>query len=78
MYNIDKIDIHGLDVSTAKHKLENYLLNISPNIKEVVVIHGYRNGDNLRKMVRYSLKSPKIERKIVSMNKGETILIIKQ
>lgn len=71
------IDIHGMTVPEAKSKLERYITNLPDNVKEITVIHGYRDGDKLKHMVRYSLKSKKIQRKILTMNDGETILIIK-
>lgn len=70
-----EIDIHGLSCLEAKVKLERFISKEN-NIKEIVVIHGYRQGNSLQNMVRKSLKSKKIKQKIIGLNQGETILIL--
>ena len=47
-----------------------------PNdVREVTVLHGFHGGTALRDMVR-RYKNPKIERKILGLNQGETIFVI--
>ena|GEM_PF-585193 len=70
-----EIDIHGMTVSDAKHKLERLIAQAPPNV-ELVVIHGYSGGNALCNMVRKTLKSKRIKQRILSMNPGETTLII--
>lgn len=39
MFN--QIDIHGCTTIEAKIRLDNYLNSLSPNTKEITVVHGY-------------------------------------
>lgn len=83
MYNsisndILEIDIHYYDVYCAKKQLEHLLANLDEHINEVKVIHGYKSGDALLRMVRYDLRSKRILRRIISLNPGITSLIIKR
>lgn len=41
------------------------------------MIHGYSGGTILRDMVRVSLKHPRIRSKMVGLNPGVTVLILK-
>lgn len=72
------IDIHGMTENEAKTFLISKLNNIAPQIEQLVIIHGYRGGNILANMVRKKLKHPKIYRKILTLNSGETILILKK
>jgi len=73
--NID-IDIHGMTVSDAKIKLERLIAAAPADITEITVIHGYKHGDALSNMVRKALKSKRIKQRIISLNPGETVLVI--
>jgi len=68
------IDIHGMTTSQAKKRLEQ-AITTAPSKCEITVIHGYHGGQALQNMVR-KLKHSRIKQKILSMNAGETILII--
>ena len=70
------IDIHGMTVLEAKLKLERLIAEVSAEITEILVIHGYGNQGLLCNMVRKTLKSKKIKQKILSLNPGETTLIL--
>lgn len=72
-----ELDIHGMYAQDAKREIERYLSNISPKVQEVVVIHGYNQGQILKNMVRKQLKHPRIASKIISLNEGQTRLILK-
>ena len=72
-----EIDIHGLTAQDAKSRLEHLLSNIGPEIKEIRVIHGYNTGHVLRDMVRVRLKHPRIDSKLVTLNPGETRLLLR-
>lgn len=68
------IDIHGMTENEAKA----FLISKLNSIEQLVIIHGYRTGNVLANMVRKKLKHPKIHRKILTLNSGETILILKK
>lgn len=75
--SVVEVDIHGLTAEDAKRRLEHLLSNAGPRIAEVRVIHGYNGGQVLRDMVRLRLKHPRIAMKLVTLNPGETRLILK-
>lgn len=71
------IDIHGETRQSGRKLLENKLKSLSKNTREVIVIHGYHQGNTLQQMVR-SFKHPMVEIKILGLNQGETIFLIKK
>ena len=71
------IDIHGETRQSVRKLLENKLKSLSKDTREVIVIHGYHQGNTLQQMVR-SFKHPMVERKILGLNQGETIFLIKK
>ena len=71
-------DIHGMQAAEAKTALERLISSADKNIAEITVIHGYSGGQALANMVRNKLKHKRIERKILSMNQGETTLLLRQ
>lgn len=73
-----EIDIHGMTAREAKCALEQCLNRAEKGILEVRVIHGYNGGQILRDMVRKQLKHPRIAAKLLSLNPGETRLLLKQ
>lgn len=74
---LNEIDIHGYRVSEAKVVLDQYLNRLPSSIHQVCVIHGYRGGTSLQSYIRRQYHHPRIDRCMVSMNQGETILILK-
>lgn len=72
-----EIDLHGHTVDSAREYICKELKTLPKDVRKITVIHGYRSGTALRNMVR-NFKHPKIERKILGMNQGLTIFIIKQ
>jgi len=72
-----EVDIHGMTSAEAKRALERLLSRAGKEITEIRVIHGYHNGQTLRDMVRFSLKHPRISAKLVSLNPGETRILLK-
>ena len=70
-------DIHGMTAADAKTALERCLSAADKSVAEIMVIHGYSGGQALANMVRNKLKHKRIERKMLSMNQGETTLVIK-
>lgn len=70
------IDLHCQTVESARKLLTDTLKKLPEDVREVNVIHGYHNGTALRDMVR-KYSHPKIQRKILGLNQGTTIFIIK-
>ena len=70
------IDLHKHTVYAAKQKLQ-FVIAIAPDeIKEIIVIHGYRRGTALRDMVRNDFEDSRIARKFLSLNPGITSFIL--
>lgn len=74
---VAEVNLHGMTEAEAKRQLEQYLSRADASLKEVVVIHGYNNGQVLRDMVRLRLKHPRISAKLISLNPGATRLLLK-
>ena len=74
---IIEVNIHGLTACEAKRGLEQLLSRTDKGITEIKVIHGYNNGQVLRDMVRKQLKHPRIAAKLISLNPGETRILLK-
>lgn len=70
------IDIHGEEKSIAVRKVQKLLSSLSNDYGEVRVIHGYRNGSILKNAIKNELKHYRIKQKILTMNQGETILLL--
>lgn len=76
-YKTMVIDIHGMYKLDAMLLLEDTIEDIPLEEKvEIEVVHGYRGGEVLLNMVRKELKHKRIKKRIISMNKGITILVI--
>lgn len=71
------IDLHGQTVDSARRLLTARLKSLPEGVREVVVVHGYHGGVALQNMVR-GYKHFRIERKLLGLNQGETIFLIKQ
>ena len=70
------IDLHKHTVYAAKQKLQLVIAIAPEEIREIVVIHGYRRGTALRDMVRKDFSDTRIARKYISLNPGITSLIL--
>ncbi|MDO4731210.1 MAG: DNA mismatch repair protein MutS [Clostridia bacterium] len=71
-------DIHNMYSDDAKKALERLITDANDDVTQIIVIHGYREGTALQNMVRIKLKHRRIDRKILTMNKGQTILLLKK
>lgn len=71
-----RIDLHGHTRESAKKLLDFSMKNLAPDVREVEVVHGFHQGTALRELVR-SYKHSRIERKILGLNQGSTIFVIK-
>lgn len=72
-----EVDLHGYTSADAKAKLDDVMKHLPKAVGELTVIHGYRGGTALREMVR-RYHHPKVERKVLGLNQGSTIFIIKR
>ncbi len=72
-----EVDIHGMRVADAREQLERLIARCGPDIHEIVVIHGYHGGRALQDMVRNELQSSRIRQKVLSLNNGQTSLLLK-
>lgn len=75
-YSIE-IDLHGHTIDSAKTLITNTLKTLPKGVREVSIVHGYHSGTALRDMVR-KYSNPKIERKILGLNQGVTIFVIRK
>ena len=73
-----ELDIHGLTAFEAELLIVSFLDRVAQNVSEVIIIHGYRQGNVLKDMVRETLSHPRIASKLPSLNEGQTRLILKQ
>ena len=73
----EQTDLHGLTAQAAKEKLDETMNKLPSDTHELTVIHGYRSGTALRDMVR-RYKHKRIERKILGLNQGSTVFIIRR
>lgn len=71
-----EVDIHGMRAAEAKKQLELLLGRADGSIREIVVIHGFHGGNILQGMVRNQLKHARIKQKILSLNGGQTTLLL--
>ena len=72
------IDLHDLQEDEARFYLERAIDTAEDKIKEIVVIHGYRKGQAILKMVRHEFKHRRIDRKEIPYNKGITLIYLKE
>lgn len=75
--SVMEVDIHGMTSEQARRELEQFLSRASGNITELVVIHGYNGGQVLLNMVRTQLKHPRIASKMLTLNSGQTRILLK-
>lgn len=71
-------DIHGMKCEEAKKQLALLLTRAPRDVTEVIVIHGCHGGTALLNMVRRELSHPRIAAKHLSMNNGQTTLVLKK
>ena len=75
-YNLE-VDIHGMTVMEAKKELTSLISKCDKATKEIDVIHGYQGGQALLNLVRKDLSHPRLVKRILSLNRGVTTLVIK-
>ena len=72
------LDLHGMDVGQAKKWLMSRVTGAPKETKQILVVHGYRGGTALQTMVRKGFRHQRVERVILGLNPGETILVLKK
>ena len=72
-----EINLHDMQVLEAEYYLDKFITTAPENIKEIVVIHGYKKGQALLNMVRHDFKHKRIKEKVIPYNKGITLLFLK-
>ena len=72
------LDLHGMDSAQAKKWLQARVSAAPGGTRQILVIHGYRGGTALQNMVRRSFRHPRVERVILGLNPGETLLLLKK
>ena len=72
------IDLHNMPVIQAKRQIQTILKNCKNDIDEIEVVHGFHSGDKILKYIRTDLKHPRIERKMLGLNNGITVLVLKK
>ena len=72
-----EIDIHNMQKEQARLEIEQFLTLANGSVKEVTVIHGCNSGTVLRDMVRKGLRHSRIQAKVVGLNDGITILVLR-
>lgn len=70
------IDLHGCTRQEAKVQLDRYINSLPSNQHELTVIHGY-SSTVLKNFVQKQYHHQRLKRKILTLNQGETILVIK-
>lgn len=71
------IDLHGMTAAEGRQALLRLLKQCPPDTDEIEVIHGSHSGQALLGMVRRELKHPRIDKKLLGLNNGVTILCLK-
>ena len=72
------LDLHNMQVDEARFYLERAIDTSEHRIREIVVIHGYRQGQGILNMVRNEFKHKRIEKKVVPFNNGMTYIQLKK
>ena len=71
------LDLHDMEEQEAKFYLEKAIDTAEEKIKEIVVIHGYRQGQVILNMVRKEFTHKRIDKKVIPYNKGVTLIYLK-
>ena len=72
-----EINLHDMQVLEAEYYLDKFITTAPQNIKEIIVIHGYKKGQALLNMVRREFKHERIKEKVIPYNKGITLFFLK-
>lgn len=70
------VDLHNMKVWDAWEYLDRFIALTPKGVNEVVVIHGYNNGTNLKNMLRQKYVNKRVIKTDVSWNEGRTSLFL--
>lgn len=74
-----ELDLHGKNLFQARIAVASALTRASAADYRLIVIHGHRQGNALRDMVRGEFsRHPRVIRLEPSMNPGQTILVLRE
>ena len=73
-----EVGLHNLTVPDGKRTLERTVMAAPNNVKEIIVIHGFHRGKDMLNMVRNQFKCRKVAKKVLTLNQGITILVLKR
>ena len=71
------VNLHQMNTAQAKAWLYDKVSAAPKEIREIEVIHGFHGGTALQNMVRKSFRHPRVQSKVIPLNQGSTILILK-
>ena len=71
------VNLHQMDTVQAKKWLSRKVTEAPKEVREIEVIHGFHGGTALQNMVRKSFTHPRVRSKVIPLNQGSTILILK-
>ena len=71
------VDLHTMNTAQARRWLEMKVTSAPREVTEIEVIHGYHGGTALMQMVRKEFKHPRVKAKVLGLNQGCTILLLK-
>ena len=75
----EEIDIHNMNKDQAKTAIDAMLRKNKGEMCRLRVVHGYHGGTVLRDFVRsHYKKDPRVKRIEISLNPGETELILRE
>lgn len=77
MFMQHQIDIHGFSRMEVKKYLDYCIDRLPTHIKEVIVIHGYQGGTSLQSYIRKQYHHKRVQKVLVTINPGESILVLK-
>jgi len=72
------VDIHGMRMEPAKFRLEATINGCSENITEIVVIHGFNQGQALKEMVKGLVSSEITNISPSLLNDGQTVIKLRR
>ena len=71
------VNLHQMNTAQARDWLYQKVTAAPKEIREIEVIHGFHGGTALQTMVRKSFRHPRVQSKVLGLNSGSTILILK-
>lgn len=76
---IIEVDLHGMNAYQAQIALDAKLRQAKASTYRIRVIHGYRGGTELQKLIRQTYaKHPKVRRIELGLNPGQTDLVLRE